>query len=139
MKRLRLFFAAFMLAAGVNGATQNETTPAPAAVPTEAPTPNNTLVPTTPPPTPNSTIPTVAPHPPTMTPTKKYVPPETPEPTAAGEPKPEPEKTSIIRMIGRTIGWLIILALSVLCFGAIMSNRYRIYYALRGVRLCIVL
>jgi len=37
-------------------------------------------------------------------------------------------------MIARTIGWLIILALSVLCFGAIMSNRYRIYYALRGVR-----
>jgi len=32
-----------------------------------------------------------------------------------------------------TIGLLILIALSVLLFGAIMSNRYQIYYALKGV------
>jgi hypothetical protein len=40
---------------------------------------------------------------------------------------------SFLRIIGKTIAWLIIIALSVVAFGAIMSNRYRIYFFLRGV------
>jgi len=40
---------------------------------------------------------------------------------------------SFWRIIGKTIAWLILIGLSVLAFGAIMSNRYRIYFFLRGV------
>ena len=34
--------------------------------------------------------------------------------------------------MAKTFGWLIIIALGFLLFGAIMSNRYRIYYYLRS-------
>jgi hypothetical protein len=58
-------------------------------------------------------------------------------PTAAStdnHPVPPPQKKmSFLRIIGKTIAWLIIIALSVVAFGAIMSNRYRIYFFLRGV------
>jgi hypothetical protein len=36
------------------------------------------------------------------------------------------------KILGKTLAWIIIIALSVLLFGAVMSNRYRIYYYLRS-------
>jgi hypothetical protein len=36
-------------------------------------------------------------------------------------------------ILGKTIAWCIIILLVFLAFGAIMSNRYRIYYFMRGV------
>jgi hypothetical protein len=35
---------------------------------------------------------------------------------------------SIWRILGKTLGWLILIALSVLLFGFLMTNRYQIYY-----------
>jgi len=40
---------------------------------------------------------------------------------------------SFFRFIEKTIALFIFLVLSLLAFGAIMSNRYRIYFFLRGV------
>ena len=89
---------------------------APAAAPTKSPAPTTRRVPTA--------------HP-----SHHYTPPgnETEAPSSAPAVLPPPKHNSIGRVIGKTIGWLFLIALSVLCFGAIMSNRYRIYYALRGV------
>jgi hypothetical protein len=39
----------------------------------------------------------------------------------------------VLRILGKTLAWLILIALSVLMFGACMSNRYRIYYHVRGL------
>merc|ERR1712232_929497 len=46
---------------------------------------------------------------------------------------PPHHHASIGKIIGKTIAWLILIALSVLLFGAVMSHRYRIFYFLRGV------
>jgi hypothetical protein len=62
--------------------------------------------------------------------------PVTAAPTAAStdnNPAPPKKPMTFLRIIGKTIAWLIIIALSVVAFGAIMSNRYRIYFFLRGV------
>ena len=40
---------------------------------------------------------------------------------------------SILQIIAKTIAWLIIILLSVVAFGAMMSHRYRVYYFLRGM------
>ena len=88
-----------------------------------APTPNATVsVPPTPAPSKNETTPT---DPPTV------------EPTAAPTTKKHHHHhhrhhPSIGKIIGKTIAWLIIIALGVLLFGFVMSNRYRIYYYLRS-------
>jgi len=39
---------------------------------------------------------------------------------------------SLTRIIAKTVAWLILIGLSVVAFGACMSNRYRIYFFLRG-------
>jgi hypothetical protein len=102
--------------------------------PTPAPSGNETVVPTpTPAPSESNTTepPSVAPsmhltEPPTIPPTSS--------PSAAPSVKPSPhKKTSIGKIVAKTLGWLLLIALSVLLFGAAMSNRYQIYYALRGV------
>lgn len=98
--------------------------------PTQAPTANDTAVPTAAPTTssePPSTQPSIHfTEPPTATPS--HSPSAAPSTTA-----PPPHKASIGKIIAKTLGWLILIALSVLLFGAAMSNRYQIYYALRGV------
>lgn len=98
--------------------------------PTQAPTANETVVPT-PAPTNSSEPPSAQPsihltEPPTAAPTHS--------PSAAPSKNASPShKASIGKIIAKTLGWLILIALSVLLFGAAMSNRYQIYYALRGV------
>jgi len=37
----------------------------------------------------------------------------------------------VLTILGKTIAWCILLGLSVLAFGAFMSHRFRIYFALR--------
>jgi hypothetical protein len=55
-------------------------------------------------------------------------------PSSSIVPPPSPRKGGgVAKIIGKTIGWLILIALSTLAFGAIMSNRYRIYYVVRGI------
>jgi hypothetical protein len=79
-----------------------------------------------------TTSPTIAP---TSAPTPDHDDTTTAAPTAASSdnaPVPH-KKMSFLKIIGKTIAWLIIIALSVVAFGAIMSNRYRIYFFLRGV------
>lgn len=61
-----------------------------------------------------------------------------PVPTAApsaqkSEPAAPTHHWSFFRFIEKTIAWCIILVLSLLAFGAIMANRYRIFFFLRGV------
>jgi len=48
-------------------------------------------------------------------------------------PSPPHKRGGVAKVIGKTIGWLILIALSTLAFGAIMSNRYRLYYIGRGI------
>mmetsp|Transcript_16225 Transcript_16225/g.21230 ORF Transcript_16225/g.21230 Transcript_16225/m.21230 type:complete len:223 (+) Transcript_16225:90-758(+) len=88
--------------------------PAPSAVGangTQAPTiiPGGTAAPTTP--TLSTTAPTLAP----------VVPPAS------------HKKWSFWRFVEKTIAWFMLLVLALLAFGAFMSNRYRIYFFLRGV------
>jgi hypothetical protein len=54
-------------------------------------------------------------------------------PSSVPTSKSIPHKSSIMTILAKTLGWLILIALSVILFGAVMSNRYQIYYALRGV------
>ena len=58
-------------------------------------------------------------------------------PTSAPSDEPVP-KMSVWKILSKTIAWLIIIGLSVLAFGGIMSHRYRIYFFLRGVWYTIV-
>lgn len=46
---------------------------------------------------------------------------------------PATHHMSFLRFIEKTIALFILLVLSLLAFGAIMANRYRIYFFLRGV------
>jgi hypothetical protein len=97
-----------------------------------------TAMPTTvvPQPTPAPSGKTVAPTPATEAPTRHESPSPTASPTqspSAAPSQPSSQNSSIGKIIAKTIGWLILIALSVLVFGAMMSNRYQIYYALRGV------
>lgn len=80
------------------------------------PTPSNSSIPPSYPPSPNPS------NPPTSLPT----------PTPTTPQHHHKHKPSLWRILGKTLAWLIIIALSVLLFGAIMSNRYRIYYYIRS-------
>mmetsp|Transcript_22984 Transcript_22984/g.50094 ORF Transcript_22984/g.50094 Transcript_22984/m.50094 type:complete len:215 (-) Transcript_22984:267-911(-) len=53
-------------------------------------------------------------------------------PTTAEAPA-APKRMSFFRFIEKTIALFILLVLSLLAFGAIMNNRYRIYFFLRGI------
>jgi hypothetical protein len=58
--------------------------------------------------------------------------------TAVPSVAPAPDDDVVPKMtfwgiVRKTVAWLIIIALSVLAFGACMSHRYRIYFFLRGV------
>ena len=102
--------------------------------PTISPAPSTSVVPT---PSNSSDPPSPSPSdPPTPAfspaPSKHYHPP-TDAPTSAPHPHHHhKEKPSLLRILVKTFVWLIIIALSVLLFGAIMSNRYRIYYYIRS-------
>jgi hypothetical protein len=100
---------------------------------TEAPTlaPTNTTVPPT-------STPTLAPtnatdRPTTGLPTGHPTLHPSYSPSSIPTSKPANHKSSIGTILAKTLGWLILIALSVILFGAVMSNRYQIYYALRGV------
>jgi hypothetical protein len=54
-------------------------------------------------------------------------------PTVAPSSSQQQHHFSILKIIAKTIAWLIIILLSVVAFGAGMSHRYRIYYFLRGL------
>ena len=102
--------------------------------PTQAPTANDTAVPTAAP----TAAPTTTSEPPSTQPSIHFTEPPTATPShspsaAPSTTAPPPHKASIGKIIAKTLGWLILIALSVLLFGAAMSNRYQIYYALRGV------
>jgi hypothetical protein len=114
--------------------------PANTTQPTVSPSPTTvswpTLFPTPAPSESNST------EPPSVAPTAtETTVPQTASPTTSPSASPsldpnvptKPHRSSIGKIIAKTIGWLILIALSVLGFGAAMSNRYQIYYALRGV------
>ena len=90
--------------------------------------------------------PTIAPHsqapsqqlPTTASPSKAHT---TSNPTSAPivqtpspsfRPHAKEKHVSFLQILGKAIAWLIILLLSFVAFGAIMSHRYRIYYFLRG-------
>lgn len=96
--------------------SNSSSTPAPsaAAISTSAPTHKHSH---------NDTNATLAP---TMAPSNHG----TMAPTNTDEPS---QHLSFWRIIGKTIAWLILMGLSVVAFGAIMSHRYRIYFALRGL------
>ena len=88
-------------------------------------------------------------EPPTLTPTSNTTEsfPPSPSPSGPSTASPAPSNIptqaptsshhhhhhfSLWKIIGKTIAWLIICGLSVLAFGAIFSNRYRIYYYLKA-------
>jgi hypothetical protein len=52
-------------------------------------------------------------------------------PTRAPASPPQPRHVSLLKILAKTLAWLIIILLSVVAFGAAMSHRYRIYYFLR--------
>ncbi|KAG7352215.1 hypothetical protein IV203_008263 [Nitzschia inconspicua] len=75
---------------------------------------------------------------PSIAPTKSNVtdnPTEAPitvAPTASPDHHHPNNRIHIWRLIYKTLSWMIVAGLSVLAFGSCMSNRYRIYYYLRG-------
>lgn len=127
----------------------NETTvsPSPTVAPTPAPS-NETVTPTTLPPTtappttapPTTTPPTTAPPttaPPTTAPPTTAPPttvPPTPSPTSSPTQHPHHEWwINLGKFLLKTVCWMFIAGLFFFAFGAVMSNRYRIYYYLRGL------
>lgn len=103
--------------------------------PTAAPTSNTTEPTTSPTPSPSQSNTT---EPPTSSPTDNptdttSTPTSSPSTSPTIDVPPAHHKASIGKIIAKTFGWLILIALSVLIFGAAMSNRYQIYYALRGI------
>mmetsp|Transcript_5324 Transcript_5324/g.6474 ORF Transcript_5324/g.6474 Transcript_5324/m.6474 type:complete len:265 (+) Transcript_5324:218-1012(+) len=123
--------------------SSNTTTPSPSISPNPTISPSSnatTLQPTTLQPTtlePTTLEPTTL-SPTTLEPTTPeptiHTTPPTSEPTLSPTPKKNKKKhLSIGRIIAKTIAYILIMILCVLLFGAIMSNRYRIYYALRGL------
>ncbi|GKY98956.1 hypothetical protein MPSEU_000851400 [Mayamaea pseudoterrestris] len=78
---------------------------------------------------PTSASPTKAPS------SKQY----TTAPTPVLPPVPPPQnELSFLRILAKTLAWCILLVLSVLLFGAIMSHRYRIYFFCRGLWLVFI-
>ena len=119
----------------------------------ESPTPTISAKPTHPPHVhPHSAAPSMAPHkkhddddkshPPSMSPTAAPTPTKhatTTAPTPVLPPVPAPtNEISLLRILAKTLAWCILLALSVLLFGAIMSHRYRILYFCKGLWLVIM-
>lgn len=111
-------------------------------VPSEPPTPSpsESPIPTTSPSSNHSVVPTPSPSEsplPTVSPSSNnsVVPTELPThlPSLAPSRSSSRKKTTTGKIIAKSIGWLIVVAFSVLLFGAVMSNRYQLYYALRGV------
>jgi len=49
-------------------------------------------------------------------------------PTAAPIPPPPGHHLSGWAILGKAIAWLLLTALAILAFGALFSNRYRLYY-----------
>ena len=116
----------------------NQTTSSP--VPTQTPSSNVTTISSSPSvsptlmPTDKNT--TTSPSPtttPTPSPTTNK--PTTLSPTSTTPPKPRDHEwwNNIWKIILKTILWLFLAGLSVLLFSAVMSNRYRIYYYVRGL------
>jgi len=58
--------------------------------------------------------------------------PPVPPPTYEPAPTNKKEHVSFLRIIGKTIAWMILLLLGTVAFGAVMQHRYRIYYFVRG-------
>lgn len=77
---------------------------------------------------PNTTTPAPAPHPAVTNAPSKHPATPVPSPDNSNQKK----HPSFLRIIGKTIAWLILIFLSVIAFGAVMSHRYRIYFFLRG-------
>jgi hypothetical protein len=107
----------------------NTTTPAPTVAPTPSPSENKTDAPTT--------------APPTTAPPTTIAPTSAPPTTAA--PTSDPNKhhhhhhhhdhdwwAKVRRLVFETIIWGVLAVLFFFAFGGIFSNRYRIYYYLRG-------
>jgi len=108
----------------------NETTAPPTVAPssnstTMTPTPSPTLTPTTAPPT--------TAEPTTATPTTT---PSTTVPPTNVPPSPSPthhrDWWKITKFVLKTVFWIVVAGLFFFAFGAAMSNRYRIYYFVRG-------
>lgn len=107
-----------------NNSTNHTLAPTMAPTGSSNHTTNHTEAPATAPPQ------TPAPQPPpTSPPVNPPVPPPTDEPAPTGNKK---EHISFLRIIGKTIAWMILLLLGTVAFGAIMQHRYRIYYFARG-------
>ncbi|KAL7566428.1 hypothetical protein ACA910_000909 [Epithemia clementina (nom. ined.)] len=132
----------------VSSNTSNATiAPTVSLSPTSAPSTNassasiNTTSPVASPPSSAPSISPVAPNKtrapstakPAPVPTKAPVVAPTVAPTKAAATPAAPHRMSIWRFIEKTIALCVVLVLSLLAFGAIMSNRYRIYFFLRGV------
>lgn len=101
--------------------------PSVSSLPTSAPV-NATTKPSASPSISNAPTITGATGGPTTKPTKKYV---TPAPTSSANPKPKPaKKHGFFYKVFRFIFWCLIIAASVLAFGACLSNRSRIYFIL---------
>jgi len=104
--------------------------PSPSVAPTITPMPSNnqTVTPTTPPPT------TAAPTtPPPTTPPPTTAPPTTAAPTAPPTQHKHHEWwQNFWKFLLKTMCWSFLAGLFFFAFGAVMSNRYRIYYYLRG-------
>jgi hypothetical protein len=121
------------------------TTPSPTTIHTPSPTPttpNNATTPSPTTPPSNTTTPapsTVAPHSaapvdhPTLAPVEPPTTPPAPAPSPSPPPPPDPTKFSLLRFVEKTLALCILFVLALLAFGAIMQNRYRIYFFLRGV------
>uniref|UniRef100_A0A7S1D950 Uncharacterized protein n=1 Tax=Cyclophora tenuis TaxID=216820 RepID=A0A7S1D950_CYCTE len=106
-------------------------------VPSSGPSVQATLSPTLPPteiPTLGTEAPSIEQHltlSPSDMPTYQPTYSATHQPTSGATPKHR--KRSFISIAAKTVGWLILITLSVLLFGAVVSNRYRILYASRGM------
>jgi len=115
----------------------NTNSPSPSVSPTPAPS-DETVTPTTSPPStapPTTAPPTTAPPttaPPTTAP-PTTAPPSTAPPTPSPTHHPHHEWwKSLWKFLLKTVCWMFIAVLFFFAFGAVMSNRYRIYYYLRG-------
>eukprot|EP00980_Cylindrotheca_fusiformis_P016762 scaffold5048_cov121-Cylindrotheca_fusiformis.AAC.13 len=96
--------------------------PQPSHSPTESPQPSNS--PTI------SPAPSVTPtsHNATISPSPSEPPSVSPAPSSAPTGVAPAHHVSRWGILGKTVAWLALCALSVLAFGALFSNRYRIYY-----------
>eukprot|EP00537_Pseudo-nitzschia_pungens_P008296 CAMPEP_0172365146 /NCGR_PEP_ID=MMETSP1060-20121228/8119_1 /TAXON_ID=37318 /ORGANISM="Pseudo-nitzschia pungens, Strain cf. cingulata" /LENGTH=270 /DNA_ID=CAMNT_0013088347 /DNA_START=264 /DNA_END=1076 /DNA_ORIENTATION=+ len=116
--------------------TTAPTTPAPTTPAPTTPAPT-TPAPTTPAPTtapPTTAPPTTAPPttaPPTTAP-PTTIPPTSAAPTQAPHHPRREWWIKVLWLLFKTACWMVLAVLFFFAFGAIMSNRYRIYYYLRG-------